>query len=116
MEKPSIGWYKLAVAMKPRPSSSDVRNADGHGESTHEITMIRGKGAPLDPPPRPTRTGSKQKMQAELDLAEARSCFNRETIVVSKNASVMSLKPKKHISCPVYTTSSPKLRRTRRIV
>jgi hypothetical protein len=42
MEKLSIGLYKLAVAMKPRPSSSDVRNADGHGESIHEITMIRG--------------------------------------------------------------------------
>ncbi len=49
MEKPSIGWYKRAEAMKPRRSSSDVRNADGHGGSIHEITMIRGMWAPLDP-------------------------------------------------------------------
>ena len=49
MEKHSIGWYKPAEAMKPLPSSSDVRNADEHGESIHEITMIRGMRTPLDP-------------------------------------------------------------------
>jgi hypothetical protein len=42
MEKLSIGWYKLAVAMKPPLSSSNVQNADEHGERIHEITMIRG--------------------------------------------------------------------------
>jgi hypothetical protein len=40
MAKLSIGWYKLAVAMKPRLSSSNVRNADVHGESPREITMM----------------------------------------------------------------------------
>ena len=41
--KLSIGWYKLAVAMKPPLSSSNARNADAHGESIHEITTIRGR-------------------------------------------------------------------------
>jgi hypothetical protein len=36
MAKLSIGWSKLAVAMKPRLSSSNVQNAEGHGESINQ--------------------------------------------------------------------------------